>query len=105
MPGVLRAAVRNLKRAYPAFQRLQVADEWAGMIDVTPDAVPVISGPPDLPGLVLATGFSGHGFGIGPAAGQLAADLVTAAPTAIDLQPFALSRFFDGSKICPVAGI
>ncbi len=105
MPGVLRAAVRNLKRAYPAFQRLQVADEWAGMIDVTPDAVPVISGTPDLPGLVLATGFSGHGFGIGPAAGQLAADLVTAAPTAIDLQPFALSRFFDGSKICPVAGI
>jgi len=105
LPGVLRAAVRNLKGAYPAFQGLQVAEEWAGMIDVTPDAVPVISGTPDLPGLVLATGFSGHGFGIGPAAGQLAADLVTAAPTAIDLQPFALSRFFDGSKICPVAGI
>jgi len=35
----------------------------------------------------------------------LAADLVTVAPTAVDLQPFALSRFFDGSKICPVAGI
>ena len=105
LPGVLRAAVRNLKGAYPAFQGLQVAEEWAGMIDVTPDAVPVISGTPNLPGLVLATGFSGHGFGIGPAAGQLAADLVTAVPTAIDLQPFALSRFFDGSKICPVAGI
>ena len=105
LPGVLRAAVRNLKGAYPAFQGLQVAEEWAGMIDVTPDAVPIISGAPNLSGLILATGFSGHGFGIGLAAGQLAADLVTAAPTAIDLQPFALSRFFDGSKICPVAGI
>ena len=104
-PGVLRAAVRNLKGAYPVFQGLEVAEEWAGMIDVTPDAVPVISGTSALPGLILATGFSGHGFGIGPAAGRLAADLVTAAPTAVDLQPFALSRFFDGSKICPVAGI
>jgi glycine/D-amino acid oxidase-like deaminating enzyme len=94
-----------LKRAYPAFQELRVAEEWAGMIDVTPDAVPVISDTPALPGLVLATGFSGHGFGIGPAAGQLAADLVTGAPTAIDHQPFILSRFFDGSKICPVSGI
>ena len=104
-PGVLRAAVRNLKGAYPVFQGLEVAEEWAGMIDVTPDAVPVISGTSALPGLILATGFSGHGFGIGPAAGRLAADLVTVAPTAVDLQPFALSRFFDGSKICPVAGI
>ena len=104
-PGVLRAAVRNLKGAYPVFQGLEVAEEWAGMIDVTPDAVPVISGTSALPGLILATGFSGHGFGIGPAAGRLAADLVTAAPIAVDLQPFALSRFFDGSKICPVAGI
>ena len=104
-PGVLRAAVRNLKGVYPVFQGLEVAEEWAGMIDVTPDAVPVISGTSALPGLILATGFSGHGFGIGPAAGRLAADLVTAAPTAVDLQPFALSRFFDGSKICPVAGI
>jgi glycine/D-amino acid oxidase-like deaminating enzyme len=105
LPGVLRAAVRNLKDAYPVFKGLEVVEEWAGMIDVTPDAVPVISGTSALPGLFLATGFSGHGFGIGPAAGQLAADLVTAAPTAIDTRPFALSRFFDGSKICPVAGI
>jgi len=105
LPGVLKTAVRNLKSAYPAFRGLQVAEEWAGMIDVTPDAVPVISSTSKLPGLFLATGFSGHGFGVGPAAGQLAADLVTAEPTAIDIQPFALSRFFDGSKICPVAGI
>ncbi len=47
------------------------------MIDVTPDAVPVISPVETLPGFIIATGFSGHGFGIGPAAGKLAADLVT----------------------------
>ena len=105
LPTVLRAAVRNLCQAYPVFQALQIAGEWAGMIDVTPDAVPVISCTKKLPGLFLATGFSGHGFGIGLAAGQLAADLVTATPPIIDPQPFALSRFSDGSKIHPVTGL
>ena len=49
----------------------------AGMIDVTPDAVPVISPVDAVPGFFIATGFSGHGFGIGPGAGRLAADLVS----------------------------
>ncbi len=70
-----------------------------GMIDVTPDAVPVISAVDDVPGLVVATGFSGHGFGIGPAAGRLAADLVTGAAPLVDPAPFRFSRFSDGSPI------
>jgi glycine/D-amino acid oxidase-like deaminating enzyme len=105
LTSVLRTAMRNLKEAYPVFEELQVAEEWAGMIDVTPDAVPIISATPELSGLFLATGFSGHGFGIGPAAGQLAVDLLTGVPTKIDPHPFALSRFFDGSRIRPVTGI
>ncbi|MGB3555379.1 MAG: FAD-dependent oxidoreductase, partial [Jannaschia sp.] len=59
---------------------------------VTPDGVPVIDDAP-LSGLVIATGFSGHGFGIGPAAGQLAAEIATGAPTLVDPAPFRLSRF------------
>jgi glycine/D-amino acid oxidase-like deaminating enzyme len=46
-------------------------------IDATPDGVPVISEVPSLPGFYIASGFSGHGFGIGPGAGHLMADLVT----------------------------
>ena len=52
---------------------------WGGSIDSLPDALPVISPVPQLPGLFLATGFSGHGFGVGPGAGHLAADLFSAA--------------------------
>jgi glycine/D-amino acid oxidase-like deaminating enzyme len=63
------------------------------MIDMTPDAVPVISSVPDLPGLTVATGFSGHGFGIGPGAGRLVADLVTGAIPVVDPAPFRWSRF------------
>ena len=51
------------------------------MIDVMPDAIPVISAVDAVPGFFIATGFSGHGFGIGPGAGRLVADMVTGAPT------------------------
>src|SRR3546814_10579040 len=68
--GMLDAAMRNVARDFPAFRGVAVAERWAGLIDVTPDAVPVISGIEAMPGLFAATGFSGHGFGIGPGAGR-----------------------------------
>jgi glycine/D-amino acid oxidase-like deaminating enzyme len=67
--------------------------------------VPVISAVDALPGFTLATGFSGHGFGIGPGAGRLAADLVTGRTPFVDPSPFRYSRFIDGSKLVPMAGL
>jgi len=63
------------------------------MIDVTPDSLPVISAVSKIPGLTLASGFSGHGFGTAPAAGQLAADLVTGAAPIVNPAPYRLDRF------------
>jgi glycine/D-amino acid oxidase-like deaminating enzyme len=71
---------------------------------VTPDAVPVISPVERVPGFFIATGFSGHGFGIGPAAGKLTADLVTGATPLVDPSAFRLGRFSDGSKIEIISG-
>jgi glycine/D-amino acid oxidase-like deaminating enzyme len=71
---------------------MRVIDSWAGLIDVTPDAVPVISAVDALPGFHIASGFSGHGFGIGPAAGQLMADLVTGARPIVDPRPYRFER-------------
>jgi glycine/D-amino acid oxidase-like deaminating enzyme len=82
-----------------------MVQEWAGLIDVMPDVVPVISKVDGLPGLVVATGFSGHGFGIGPAAGCVAADLVTGATPIVDPTEFRFSRFSDGSKLWRMGGI
>ncbi|MFC7555785.1 NAD(P)/FAD-dependent oxidoreductase [Pseudoroseomonas wenyumeiae] len=65
-----------LAKAYPGMSGVGCAEAWGGTIDSTPDAVPVISAVDKLKGFHLATGFSGHGFGIGPAAGRLAADIV-----------------------------
>jgi glycine/D-amino acid oxidase-like deaminating enzyme len=102
--AILEEALESLRRTYPVFAAAEVAERWAGCIDVTPDAVPVISGVDSLPGLTLATGFSGHGFGIGPGAGRLAADLVTGVAPVVDPTPFRYSRFIDGSKLAPMAG-
>ncbi len=101
----LKRALDDLTEAFPAFARAQVVQQWAGMIDVMPDAVPVISPVDAVPGLVVATGFSGHGFGIGPGAGRLAADLVTGAAPVVDPHDFRLSRFSDGSNPRPMAGL
>jgi glycine/D-amino acid oxidase-like deaminating enzyme len=98
---VLDDAVKKLVRAFPAFANLQVAEKWAGLIDTTPDTVPVIAPVQKIPGLTVATGFSGHGFGIGPAAGQLAADLATGAPPLVDPAPFRFERLTDGTAPKP----
>ncbi|MEO9188824.1 MAG: FAD-binding oxidoreductase, partial [Acetobacteraceae bacterium] len=98
-------ATARLDQAFPIFAKAQIAQQWAGLIDVTPDAVPVISPIDSVPGFFVATGFSGHGFGIGPGAGRLMADLVTGDPPIVDPAPFRFTRFTDGSHPRPHAGL
>ncbi|HXT81623.1 MAG TPA: FAD-binding oxidoreductase [Acetobacteraceae bacterium] len=90
---ILQEARSALSRAFPAFARMEVAESWAGLMDVTPDAVPVIDQVARIPGFFIATGFSGHGFGIGPGAGRLMADLVAGDHPVVDPSPFRLARF------------
>ena len=97
-------ALATAAATFPALQGATVAQHWAGMIDVTPDAVPVISPVESVPGFFIATGFSGHGFGIGPGAGRLVADLISGDTPVADPSPFRLSRFSDGSKIVVDSG-
>ncbi len=102
---LLDQAMANLARELPAFRGARVAERWAGLIDATPDAVPVISGVDSAPGLFVATGFSGHGFGIGPGAGRLMSEIVTGRTTVVDPAPFRFARFSDGSRPRPMAGL
>jgi glycine/D-amino acid oxidase-like deaminating enzyme len=91
--GILAEARAVLSRAFPGFARMEVVESWAGLMDVTPDAVPVIDQVGYTPGFFVATGFSGHGFGIGPGAGRLMADLVAGDRPVVDPAPFRLGRF------------
>lgn len=90
--GLNAEAMRNLVAAWPVFKDAVIEESWAGTIDVTPDSLPVISPVAKLPGLTLASGFSGHGFGTSPAAGQLAADLATGAAPIVDPAFYRLER-------------
>jgi glycine/D-amino acid oxidase-like deaminating enzyme len=102
--AILDEAAASLRDCFPIFRNMEIADRWAGAIDATPDAVPVISPIAKRPGLFLASGFSGHGFGLGPGAGRLAADLVTGATPCVDPDPFRYSRYFDGTDPQPTTG-
>ena len=99
-PAVVKRIEARLPRRFPALAGVKLAKAWAGMIDVTPDAVPTL-GESALPGLYIATGLSGHGFGIGPAIGRVMADVITGRPPGHDLGRFRPGRFFDGSPIEP----
>jgi glycine/D-amino acid oxidase-like deaminating enzyme len=92
-------ALAKLKAVYPALSGVGVGGIWAGWIDLTPDSLPVISAVDALPGFFLATGFSGHGFGIGPASGRLAAELTTGDAPCVDPKPFRYSRLVDGTDL------
>ena len=72
-PGPVLA---KLKAAYPVLSGLGIGRLWAGWIDLKPASLPVISAVARMPGLFLATGFGGHGFGTSLGAGRLAAELI-----------------------------
>jgi sarcosine oxidase subunit beta len=80
----------------PDVRELRINRMWGGLIDRTPDVIPVIDRVPGWEGLIVAAGFSGHGFGIGPATGEILADLATTGTTEHAIDAFRLNRFAMG---------
>lgn len=89
----LHAVVAKADQLLPGLSTAPVEAVWAGLVDMTPDALPVLSKAPGVDGLVIGMGFSGHGFGIGPVSGQVLADLVRDRTPAYPLDAFAHARF------------
>lgn len=79
-------------RLVPSLEDVRVTSIWGGLIDKTPDALPVIEACPEIDGLVVAAGFSGHGFCLGPVTGEILADLATEGTTRHPIGPFARAR-------------
>ncbi len=90
--SILDEARQALGAAFPFFRTMKIEQRWAGAMDVTPDAIPVIGPVTRLPGLYLSIGYSGHGFGIAPGAGHLLADLIDGSQPLVDPSPFAFER-------------
>jgi len=98
-PAALRRLRKRVRQRLPGLGDADFVQAWAGMIEAAPDNVPMIGETPSPAGFFIATGFSGHGFGIGPAAGRIVADLVRGNPPGHDLHRFRLDRFEDGSVV------
>lgn len=97
----LDTALERFADTWPLRERPGIRKAWAGMIDTLPDELPVIDRVPAINGLILATGMSGHGFGIGPGFGRVLADRVLGRPVGHDLSAFRYERFFDGTRLEP----
>lgn len=91
--GLLDEVMKSAQKLYPQLSQSRPVQTWAGMIDVMPDELCSVGELPELPGLVLATGMSGHGFGLGPAVGMLAAQLITGQTPLIDSIGLSPARF------------
>ena len=87
--------------AFPQIGKPRLTAAWAGMIETMPDIVPVIDRTEKLPGVIIATGLCGHGFGIGPGMGRVIASLTLGEEIGHDMRRFRLSRFTDGSTLVP----
>ncbi len=99
--GQVETIRENFAKRFPHLGKPEIKHAWAGMIDTMPDVVPIVDRVPDLPGMIIATGMSGHGFGIGPGFGKIIAAIAQNKPTGHDMTRFRFSRFTDGSKIEP----
>lgn len=94
--GELGGLIERAGAVLPALLAAPVARVWGGLVDLTPDGLPVLDRP--IEGLVVAAGFSGHGWCLGPVSGQIAADLVLGRSPDFDLGPFRLARLGGGAR-------
>jgi sarcosine oxidase subunit beta len=97
----IRSVVERVAQVLPIAAQVPIARTWGGLIDMTPDALPVIDAPEGVSGLVVAAGFSGHGFCLGPVSGLLCADLALGRIPRHDLSAFRLARF--AGRLAPPA--
>jgi sarcosine oxidase subunit beta len=90
--GEIAGVVERVSRVLPAFADAPIARVWGGLLDMTPDALPVLERTA-VDGLVLAAGFSGHGFCLGPVTGQIIRELAIDGRSSLPIEPFRSDRF------------
>ena len=89
----VQQAQDEIRRFLPAIADLEIEAVWAGIIDTLPDVIPVMGHVNGVDGLLVATGFSGHGFGLGPMAGKVMAEFAQGHSSSVDISGLSPDRF------------
>ena len=92
----VRNAVRRFEALFPAARGVEAVESWAGNVDLMPDGIPVLGPVAALPGLILATGLTGHGFSMGPIVGKLTSETALDGRPSLDLAAFRFERYAEG---------
>lgn len=90
---------------FPSYETAGLASSWTGVYDVTPDWNPVLGRLPEVHGLVVGYGFSGHGFKLSPSVGRVLAQEALGLRTDVPLAPYALERFRNGHLLTGKYGL
>jgi sarcosine oxidase subunit beta len=94
--GEMTRTATNILKIVPAFRKLNIIRTWVGTIDFSPDDNFIFGHVDKVEGLILASGFSGHGFALTPILGQLLCELVVQGKTSLPVDAFKLDRFKHG---------
>src|SRR3546814_649048 len=90
---------KQFERLVSASSGVELARTWAGLIDTTPDLIPII-GAIDAPArYFVAAGFNGHGLALGPVVGKLLSELIVDGRTSIDIRALRPQRFASGDLL------
>lgn len=87
------AGCRAIMGYIPLLADAKIVRTWGGWIDMCHDGVPVISKVDEVPGMILACGFTGHGFGTAPSVGLMLSQMVAGEKTVVDISSLAYNRF------------
>lgn len=100
-PENVAKKLRRIGALVPAMRGLRLTRTWGGYVDMTPDFLPILGAVERIKGFYIATGFSGHGFAVGPIVGKLMAELIIDGSTSVDMTSFRPSRFAEGRTSVP----
>lgn len=87
-----------IERRVPALADVGIASGWAGLYEMTPDHNALVGETEGVSRFLYATGFSGHGFLMGPAIGEVVRDLVLGHPPVVDVSGLSVDRFASGVR-------
>ena len=92
----MKSIATTIERAInvlPMLSKIPLRRTWGGLLDLTPDSLPILDQVSNIKGLIIASGFSGHGFGIGPIVGDILADLALQQTPKFPIEAFRFDRF------------